>query len=50
MSHPIRDYFLPVEDFRQAAKCRYRLADILLIGLCTYLSNGHDYEDMILFA
>ncbi|MFD2784627.1 transposase family protein [Hymenobacter rubripertinctus] len=50
MSHPIRDYFLQVEDLRQAAKCRYRLADILLIGLCTYLSNGHDYEDMVLFA
>lgn len=50
MSHPIRDYFLQVEDFRQAAKCRYQLADILLIGLCTYLSNGHDYEDMVLFA
>jgi hypothetical protein len=50
MSHPIRDYFLQVEDFRQASKCRYRLAAILLIGLCTYLSNGHDYEDMVLFA
>jgi len=50
MSQPIRDYFLQVEDFRQAKKCTYRLADILLIGLCTYLSNGEDYEDMVLFA
>ena len=48
MSHPIRAYFLQVEDFRQTSKCRYRLADILLIGWCTYLSNGHDYEDMVL--
>lgn len=50
MNPSIRDYFLQVEDFRQAAKCRYRLADLLLIGLCTYLSNGQDYEDMVLFA
>lgn len=26
------------------------LSDILLIGLFTYLSNGHDYEDMVLFG
>ena len=50
MSQTIRDYFLQVDDFRQAAKCTYRLADILLIGLCTFLSNGQDYEDMVLFA
>lgn len=50
MSQTIRHYFLQIEDFRQANKCRYRLADILLIGLCTYLSNGQDYEDMVLFA
>lgn len=50
MSQTIRDYFLQVDDFRQATKCTYRLADILLIGLCTFLSNGQDYEDMVLFA
>lgn len=50
MNPGIRNYFLQVEDFRQANKCTYRLADILLIGLCTFLSNGQDYEDMVLFA
>lgn len=50
MDQCIRDYFLEVEDFRQAGKCRYQLADLLLVGLCTYLSNGQDYADMVLFA
>ena len=26
------------------------LSDILMIGLCTYLTGGTDYEDMRLFA
>ncbi len=50
MSQPIKDYLLQVNDFREPKKCTHRLADILIIGLCTYLSNGHDYEDMVLFA
>lgn len=50
MTPNIRTYFLQVEDFRQVSKCRYCLADLLLVGLCTYLSNGQDYEDMALFA
>lgn len=33
-----------------AGKCHHKLSDILLIGLLTYLSNGEDYEDMVLFA
>jgi predicted transposase YbfD/YdcC len=31
-------------------KCLHKLSDILLIGILTYLSNGEDYEDMVLFA
>lgn len=31
-------------------KCQNKLSDILFIGLLTYLSNGEDYEDMVLFA
>ena len=50
MNQPIKEYFDQIEDFRQAKKCKHRLADILLIGICTYLSNGQDYEDMVLFA
>lgn len=50
INQSIRDYFLEIDDFRQPRKCTYRLADILLIGLCTYLSNRQDYQDMALFA
>ena len=50
MDQPIKAYFDQIEDFRQAEKCKHRLADILLIGVCTYLNNGQDYEDMVLFA
>lgn len=50
MSQSIKAYFQEIEDFRQAKKCKHRLSDILLIGICTYLSNGQDYEDMVLFA
>ncbi|MBS9768425.1 MAG: ISAs1 family transposase [Flavobacteriaceae bacterium] len=39
-----------LEDFRIKNKCHHKLSDILLIGLFTYLSNGEDYEDMVLFA
>jgi hypothetical protein len=31
-------------------KCLHKLSDILLTGLLTYLSNGEDYEDIVLFA
>lgn len=50
MSQSIRNYFLQLDDFRQTAKCTYQLVDLLLIGLCPFLSNGQDYEDMVLFA
>lgn len=41
---------LDLEDFRMQKKCHHKLSDIVLIGLFTYLSNGEDYEDMVLFA
>lgn len=44
------NYFLEIPDLREAHKCRHLLSDILIIGLCTYLSNGQDYEDMVLFG
>jgi predicted transposase YbfD/YdcC len=46
----IVDYFSEIADPREAHKCKHLLSDILLIGLFTYLSNGHDYEDMVLFG
>ncbi|WP_294316494.1 transposase family protein, partial [uncultured Chryseobacterium sp.] len=46
----IQEYFGNIEDFRIENKCSHKLSDILLIGLFTYLSNGEDYEDMVLFG
>mgnify|MGYP003708948823 CR=1 FL=1 len=46
----IRQYFSDIADFRESHKCRHLLSDILIIGLCTYLSNGQDYEDMVIFG
>lgn len=46
----IQEYFGSIEDFRVENKCSHRLSSILLIGLFTYLSNGEDYADMVLFG
>lgn len=46
----ISKYFSEIDDPRAAYKCKHKLSDILLIGLFTYLSNGEDYEDMVLFG
>ena len=46
----IQEYLSEIKDFRIEKKCLHKLSDILLIGLFTYLSNGEDYEDMVLFA
>jgi predicted transposase YbfD/YdcC len=46
----LQTHLSEIEDFRIAKKCLHKLSDILLIGLFTYLSNGEDYEDMVLFA
>ncbi len=46
----IVDYFHSIVDFRMINKCYHKLSDILLIGRFTYLSNGQDYEDMVLFG
>jgi predicted transposase YbfD/YdcC len=46
----ISSYLAEVEDFRMVNKCSHKLSDILFIGLLTCLSNGEDYEDMVLFS
>lgn len=43
-------YFSEVTDPRVTGRCLHLLSDILMIGLCTYLTGGTDYEDMRLFA
>lgn len=44
------NYFSEVTDPRVTGRCLPLLSDILMIGLCTYLTGGTDYEDMRLFA
>lgn len=46
----LSNYFSTVSDPRVSGRCLHLLSDILLIGLCTYLTGGADYEDMHLFA
>lgn len=43
-------YFSTVSDPCVTGRCLHLLLDILLIGLCTYLTGGMDYKDMHLFA
>ena len=43
-------YFSEATDPRVTGRCLHLLLDILMIGLCTYLIGGTDYEDMHLFA
>lgn len=46
----IQTFFSEIADPRMENKCKHKLSDILLIALFTYLSNGEDYEDMVLFG
>lgn len=46
-----QSYFSEVTDPRVTGRCLHLLSDILMIGLCTYLTGGgSDYEDMRMFA
>ena len=38
------NYFSEVTDPRVTGRCLPLLSDILMIGLCTYLTGGTDYE------
>ncbi|GHV51098.1 hypothetical protein FACS1894181_12500 [Bacteroidia bacterium] len=50
MGRVIPHYFSGVEDPRVQGRCRHLLPDILLTGLCTYVTGGVDCQDMHLFA
>ena len=39
-----------MSDPRAVGRCSHRLSDILFIGLCTFISNGSDFEDMVEFG
>jgi predicted transposase YbfD/YdcC len=43
-------YLSEIKDPRMEKKCLHKLSDILLLGIMTFLSNGEDYEDMVLFG
>jgi len=50
MNTSVSSYFSEVSDPRVVGRCSHLLSDILLIGLCTYLTGGSDYADMRLFG
>ena len=50
MNTSLSPYFSDVTDPRVSGRCLHLLSDILMIGLCTYLTGGSDYQDMRLFG
>lgn len=50
MEKNILDIFTTIEDPRITGRCSHKLVDILFIGLCTLLSNGEDFVDMVEFG
>lgn len=50
MNTSIQSYFSCVSDPRVQSRCDHLLEDILFIALCTLLSNGEDFEDMVEFG
>lgn len=50
MKELVQSCFAEVSDPRVVWRCSHLLSDTLMIGLCTYISGGTDYQDMYLFA
>lgn len=50
MKTSLPDYFSEISDPRVQGRCLHLLSDILLLGLCTYITGGTDYQDMRLFG
>jgi len=50
MAHSVEKIFAGIDDPRVEGRCLHRLKDILFIALCTLLSNGEDFEDMVEFG
>ncbi|WP_456086974.1 transposase family protein [Parabacteroides sp.] len=50
MQELVKTSFSEVTDHRVVGRCSHLLSDMLMIGLCTYISGGADYQDMYLFA
>lgn len=50
MKPSLSPYFSNVTDPRVTGRGLHLLSDILLIGLCAYLTGGSGYQDMRLFG
>ncbi|KAA6319306.1 hypothetical protein EZS27_030782 [termite gut metagenome] len=46
----LQTYFSGIADPRVEGRCLHKLSDILMTGICPYLSCVVDYQDMHLFA
>ena len=46
----ISEIFSTITDYRVKNRCLHKLSDVLFIALCTLLSNGEDFEDMVEFG
>jgi len=46
----LKRIFSGLIDFRQAGKVKHLMTDIILTALFTIMSNGQDYEDMVIFG
>jgi len=52
MIEKLKEKILEIREPRRTEKgnFRHKLEDIIIIGLCTVISNGEDYEDMEIFG
>jgi hypothetical protein len=50
MKTSLSHYFDSIPAPRVVGRCDHLLCDILVIGICTYLTGGSDYQDMHLFG
>jgi hypothetical protein len=50
MEYTIPVLFSNITDPRVSGRCLHALSDILFISLCTLISNGEDFEDMVNFG
>lgn len=50
MAKELKELFSDIVDPRVVNRCDHKLQDILFIALCTLISNGEDFEDMVLFG
>lgn len=50
MEIKIEEIFKSINDPRVIGRCAHKLSDILMIGLCSLLADGEDFEDMVIYG